>query len=129
MLDSAWKGLSGKIKSPIRYLLENPIKFLCQPKDSDNFCFPDLLCFASFSTTYSDNLVTPPRFSANVSVGCHRLKAEIWFGSKFGSDVITPFATFISFKPKGELTDVKIHDSTAIHTVPVTGLGKNSLCK
>jgi hypothetical protein len=47
-----------KIKSPIRYLAENSTKSLCQPQDSEDFCFLDLLCFCSFCAILGDNLVT-----------------------------------------------------------------------
>jgi hypothetical protein len=45
------------MKSPIRYLIENSTKSLCQPQDSDNFCLLDLLRFCLFCATFSDNLV------------------------------------------------------------------------
>jgi hypothetical protein len=47
-----------KTKSPIRYLVQNSIKSLCQPRDSENFSFLDLLRFSPFYATFSDNLVT-----------------------------------------------------------------------
>jgi len=37
-------------------------KSLCQPKDSDNFCFSDFRHFCPFCATFSDNLVTVERF-------------------------------------------------------------------
>jgi hypothetical protein len=36
------------MKSPIRYLVENSTKSLCQPQDIDNFCFLALPHFRSF---------------------------------------------------------------------------------
>jgi len=38
-----------KIKSPVRYLVENSTKSLCQLQDSDAFRFLDLLDFRSFA--------------------------------------------------------------------------------
>jgi hypothetical protein len=52
-----------KIKSSLRYLIENPIKSLCQLQDSEVLSFRELLSFCSFCATFSDNLVTLERFS------------------------------------------------------------------
>src|SRR5437667_7136207 len=40
------------------YLTQNSTKSLCQPSDSANFCFLDLLRLCSFCASFSDNLVT-----------------------------------------------------------------------
>jgi hypothetical protein len=48
----------GVLEKLNRYLVENSTKSLCQPEDSDNLCFPDLLCFGSFCASVSKNLVT-----------------------------------------------------------------------
>src|SRR5262245_57578046 len=59
-----------KIKPPIRYLVENSTKSLCQLKDSDNSCFLSLLCLCSFCANFSDNLaaLAPCNLSFNMSV-------------------------------------------------------------
>jgi len=55
---SGLKHRFAKIKSPVHYLAENLTKSLCQPRDSADFSFLDLLCFCSFCASSSDNLVT-----------------------------------------------------------------------
>jgi hypothetical protein len=52
-----------KMKSPFRYLIEKSTKSLCQPQDSDDFCFLDLSHFCSSCAIYSDKLVTLARLS------------------------------------------------------------------
>jgi hypothetical protein len=47
-----------KAKSPVRYLVENSTKSLCQLQDSDDFYFLDLFGSCSFCASFSDNLVT-----------------------------------------------------------------------
>jgi len=59
---SGWNRRSWKIKSLVRYLVENSTKSLCQLQDSDNFCLLDFLCFCSFCANFSDNLVTLESF-------------------------------------------------------------------
>jgi len=39
-------------------LVQNSIKSLCRPRDSENLSFLDLLRFSPFCATFSDNLVT-----------------------------------------------------------------------
>jgi hypothetical protein len=51
------------MKSPFRYLTENSTKFLCQPQDSDNFSFLDLLCFSSICASFGGDLVTVSHFN------------------------------------------------------------------
>jgi hypothetical protein len=51
------------MKSPIRYLEEKSTKSLCQPQNSENFSFLNLLWFCSFCATFSDNFVTLAGFN------------------------------------------------------------------
>jgi hypothetical protein len=67
-----------KIKSPIRYLVENSTKSLFQPQDSDNFCFLELPRFCLFCAAYSYNSATVGPLPALT----HMSVASSWFGER-----------------------------------------------
>jgi hypothetical protein len=47
---------------PLRYLIENSTKSLCQPLDSSISSFLEFVDFGLFCVSFSDSLVTAERF-------------------------------------------------------------------
>jgi hypothetical protein len=45
------------------------------------------------------------------------------------SDVLTPFAKFLTFPANGKVANIKIHDANGTHEIPVTGIGQAALIK